>query len=102
MLYRALKNLKMIRGLPVYESDATIRGLTSGLWVSVAAYFVGALFASTEYSMYPYFLVGYTTALYQIASANPQIVPQKVSRLPRSWMNAYGRKESTELAGTRG
>jgi O-antigen ligase len=102
MLYRALKNLKMVRGLPVYESDATIRGLTGGLWVSVAAYFVGALFASTEYSMYPYFLVGYTTALYQIASANPQVVPQKISRLRRSWMNAYARKESTELAGTRG
>jgi O-antigen ligase len=102
MFYRALYNLKMVRGSPAYEQDATIRGLTGGLWVSVAAYAVGAMFASTEYNMYPYYLIGYTTALYQIACANREVSDPKGNGLQRNWMNPHGRKETTELAGTRG
>jgi putative inorganic carbon (hco3(-)) transporter len=81
MFYRAFYNIRMVRNSPAYESDPTLRGLTGGLWVSVAAYMVGAMFASTEYSMYPYFLVGYTTALYQIAVASRQAeVPGEMRR----------------------
>jgi hypothetical protein len=29
---------------------------------------VGAMFGSTEYNLFPYFMVGYICALYQIAS----------------------------------
>jgi putative inorganic carbon (hco3(-)) transporter len=101
MFYRALYNLKMVRGSPGYQSDPTIRGLTGGLWVSVAAYAVGAMFASTEYSMYPYYLVGYTTALYQIVCVNKNAAEPIRSSLRRSWMNPHGR-ESSELAGARG
>ena len=32
------------------------------------AYIAGAMFASTEYNLFPYFMVGYICALYQIAS----------------------------------
>jgi O-antigen ligase len=100
MFYRALYNLRMVRQSQAYEGDSALRGLTGGLWVSVAAYMVGAMFASTEYSMYPYFLVGYTTALYQIAVVNREAPEPKKARTT-SWMN-YERTASTELAGTRG
>jgi hypothetical protein len=38
------------------------------MWASLAAYVVGSMFASTEYNLFPYFIVGYVCALYRIAS----------------------------------
>lgn len=67
VLYRSFYNLRKVRKSEAYKKDPDIRGLAGGLWVSAAAYVVSACFASTEYSMYPYFLVAYTTALYQIS-----------------------------------
>lgn len=100
MFYRARYNIRMVRRSPAYETDPAIRGLTGGLWVSVAAFMVGACFASTEYSMYPYFLVGYTTALYQIAVANREAA-ETTNSSARASMNFYERSNSIELAGTR-
>jgi hypothetical protein len=37
----------------------------------MAAYTAGALFSSTEYNLFPYFMVGYVCAVYQIASVAP-------------------------------
>ncbi len=56
------------RKLPGYEADENIKLWTSALWAGLAAYMFGSLFASTEYLLYPYFLVGYVSALYRIAS----------------------------------
>lgn len=100
MFYLSIRNLKMVRASQAYASDPVVRGLTSGLWVSVAAYMVGAMFASTEYSLYPYFLVGYTTALYQITSAM-RGGPERAAA-QRNRMSLYSRTEATELAGTSG
>ena len=38
------------------------------LWAGLAAYLAGACFASTEYNLYPYFMVAYTCAMVQIIS----------------------------------
>jgi O-antigen ligase len=100
MFYRAFYNIRMVRNSPAYANDPVIRGLTGGLWVSVSAFMMGACFASTEYSMYPYFLVGYTTALYQIAVVNREAVEPRKARARLT--NFYDRIGSTELAGTRG
>jgi hypothetical protein len=35
----------------------------------MAAYMVGAFFATTEYTLFEYFIVGYICVLYKIASA---------------------------------
>ena len=50
------------------------------MWASIPGYMVGAFFASTAYLLYPYFLVSYTTALYNIGSAvpNPPPAPEKI------------------------
>jgi hypothetical protein len=50
----------------------------------LAGYVVGAFFASTAYQLFPYFLVGYTTALFNIAAAG-EVKPSKKNPLLRTW-----------------
>lgn len=71
VFYRAFANIRAVSKSQLYREDADTRILGEGLWVSVPAFMAGAFFASTEYSMYPYYLVAYTTALYQIACVPP-------------------------------
>jgi O-antigen ligase len=63
-----LRKIKSVRKLPGYQSSEDIRLWISGLWAAMAAYIAGAMFASTEYNLFPYFMVGYVCAVYQIAS----------------------------------
>jgi len=71
------------------------------LWVSAAAYVVSAFFASTEYSMYPYFLVAYTTALYQISRSQSESDKREADlSSPRHGVRMLPKKQ--ELALTRG
>ena len=67
----AFRNLQRVQKTPLYANDAETRLITGGLWASLAGYLVGAFFASTAYQLFPYFLVAYTTALFNIASTNP-------------------------------
>ena len=68
MLYTSFRKVNKIRDLPGYAADENIRLWTSALWASLAAYAIGSMFASTEYNLFPYFMVGYVCALYRIAS----------------------------------
>jgi putative inorganic carbon (hco3(-)) transporter len=101
VLYRTFFNLRRVRKSDAYKQDPEVRILTGGLWVSVVAYLVSAFFASTEYSMYPYFLVAYTTALYQVTRAGHHKIEEGDAL--RSGMVAqrrYGRNPA-DLAWTR-
>jgi O-antigen ligase len=80
LFYRAFANIRSVRKSQLYQENADVRILGDGLWVSVLAFMIGAFFASTEYSMYPYYLVAYTTALYQIACVRPSAGKQKIDR----------------------
>jgi O-antigen ligase len=100
MLYRTLRNIKMTRRTQMYAADPEVRGLTGGLWVSVASYMVSAFFASTEYSMYPYFLVAYTTALYTIVAGQEQAIPMDATDSKMGSRKKYGR-ETRELVWSR-
>lgn len=71
LLGLSLRKIKRVRKLPGYQSSQDIPLWTSALWAAMAAYIAGAMFASTEYNLFPYFMVGYICALYQIA-----VVPQ--------------------------
>lgn len=64
----SFRKVDQIRKLPGYAADENIRLWTSALWASLAAYVVGSMFASTEYNLFPYFMVGYVCALYRVAS----------------------------------
>jgi O-antigen ligase len=67
LLIMSLRKIRGVRKLPGYARDTSIRLWTSALWAAMAAYLAGAAFASTEYNLFPYFMVGYICALYEIA-----------------------------------
>lgn len=94
LLGLTLRKIKRIRKLPGYESSEDIRLWTSGLWAAMAAYIAGALFSSTEYNLFPYFMVGYVCAVYQIAS-HPQMVgePQQQSKGDKKIPNRLRRRK---------
>jgi O-antigen ligase len=72
LLFVSMRRIKRLYKLPAYKSDPEIRIWTSALWAALAGYAAGAMFASTEYNLFPYFLVGYICALYQIAAKPPE------------------------------
>ena len=70
----AFKNIRLVRKTPWYEHDPEVRLFTQALWAGLVAYLLAACFASTEYNLYPYFMVGYTCAMLRICS---QPLPDK-------------------------
>ena len=103
LLGLTLRKIRRVRKLPGYESSEDIRLWASALWAAMAAYMAGAMFASTEYNLFPYFMVGYICAVYQIAS-----VPQGVSTSPQDETSSGGKgkygnggKRERELAWSR-
>ena len=103
MLVLSLRKIRRVRKLPGYESSEDIRLWTSALWAAMAAYMAGALFASTEYNLFPYFMVGYISAVYQIAGVaqgrnNP---PPDKTRSGDKGKYGNGAKRERELAWSR-
>ena len=103
MLVLSLRKIRRVRKLPGYESSEDIRLWTSALWAAMAAYMAGALFASTEYNLFPYFMVGYISAVYQIAGDaqgrnNP---PPDETRSGDKGKYGNGAKRERELAWSR-
>jgi O-antigen ligase len=70
----SFKNIRQVRKTPWYEQDLEVRLFTQALWAGLVAYMLSACFASTEYNLYPYFMVGYTCAMVRITS---QPLPDK-------------------------
>jgi putative inorganic carbon (hco3(-)) transporter len=68
ILKKAFQNLRSVRRSPALTEDDDLQLIASALWAAMAAYTVGAFFACTMRLLFPYFLVGYTTALYKIAN----------------------------------
>jgi O-antigen ligase len=68
ILILAFRNLRRVRKTVTYARSEEVRLFTGALWASLAAYLVGAMFASTEYNLFPYFMVAYTSALYGFSS----------------------------------
>jgi O-antigen ligase len=68
LLFASVRRIRSVRKLPSYITDPEVRLWCSGLWAALTGYAAGAMFASTEYNLFPYFIVGYICALHQIAS----------------------------------
>jgi len=62
----AFKNIARVRKSHQYRDDPEFRLFTQALRAGLAAYLAGACFASTEYNLFPYFLVAYTCAMVRI------------------------------------
>ena len=63
------RNIREIRKSEAYGRDANVRLFTGALYASLLAYIVGAFFADTAYSLYPYGMVAFTTALHRMTCA---------------------------------
>jgi O-antigen ligase len=103
LLGLSLRKIRRVRELPLYQSSEDIRLWTSALWAAMAAYVVGALFASTEYNLFPYFMVGYICVVYRIASV-PQGTgdsEQDDAKAGNKRKYGNGSKRDRELAWTR-
>jgi len=72
IMFLAFRNLRKIRLLSVYEQNEEIRVFTGALWASLSAFVIGALFASFEYQLFPYFMVAYTSVLYRWCAAHSE------------------------------
>jgi len=98
----AFKNVRRVRKAQSYAADRELQLFTGALWASLAAYIVSAGFASTEYNLFPYFMIAYTSALYRIAYA-PQDVdgPHPTDGRRNGSDRRYGTKSKRELAWTR-
>ncbi|MFZ0773014.1 MAG: O-antigen ligase family protein [Candidatus Sulfotelmatobacter sp.] len=67
-LWAAFKNLTQIRKSRQYRDDPEFTLFAQAIWAGLAAYMAGAFFASIEYNLYPYFVIGYTCAMVRISS----------------------------------
>ena len=81
-LKSSFRNLRAVRNSPALRDDESLQLIASALWAGMAAYVVGAFFASTARLLYPYFMVGYTTALYKISHVGAEAVARVPSREP--------------------
>lgn len=72
LLTRAFRNVRYARKSLRANENRELQLYASALWVALAAYLLGAFFASTAYELFPYYLVTYTTLLYRIASEHPE------------------------------
>lgn len=72
----AFRNIAQVRKSVEYRDNAEFRLFTQALWAGLAAYLTGSFFASTEYNLYPYFVVGYTCVMVRITS-QPRRIDEK-------------------------
>jgi O-antigen ligase len=86
----AFRNVRKVRKTYRYLEDKQFQLFACAMWASLAAYVVGAAFASTEYQLFPYFMVAYTSVLYRLAS---QPIQEAEGLWPDSQRDDTGRRE---------
>ena len=103
LLALSARKIVKVRKLPAYEYDQDIRLWTSAFRAGLFAYAAGAMFASTEYNLFPYFLVGYICSLYHIATITKANYPpsSKLTTRDNKGDLQHGEKSKRELAWTR-
>lgn len=72
----ALGNVRRVMNSARYKEDTEVQVFTQALGAGLVAYMLSACFASTEYNLYPYFLIGYTCAMLRIVGDSPPPAPQ--------------------------
>jgi O-antigen ligase len=103
LLIMSLRKIRAVQKLPGYARNKDIRLWTSALWAAMAAYLAGAAFASTEYNLFPYFMVGYICVLHEIAARPDRPSDERDTSIKdRSRKEpAYAAKGERELAWSR-
>lgn len=96
----AFKNIAQIRKSEQYRQDPEFRLITQALWAGLYGYLAGSCFASTEYNLYPYFVIGYTCAMVRIVS-QPLPAREQSSMDKELGKGIYGRALRTQPIGNR-
>lgn len=82
--WSSFQNIAKVRKSTLYEQNLEFRLFTQALWAALAAYMAGACFASIEYNLYPYFMVGYTCAMLRLVQKEAGEKATKESRILRT------------------
>lgn len=88
---RGFGNLRKLRRLNNLDAEVTL--FVGALHSSLVGFAVGALFAPEAYQFFPYFTVGYTSALLAIMQRTTRVAerqPAKLSSLARLHAELYG------------
>lgn len=89
----AFKNIAQVRKSDLYRDDLEFKLFTQAVWAGLLGYLVGSCFASTEYNLYPYFVIGYTCAMVRIVGVADSVKENQEYDLARSKpVYANGRK----------
>jgi O-antigen ligase len=80
----AFKNIAQVRKSALYRDDLEFKLFTQAVWAGLVGYLVGSCFASTEYNLYPYFVIGYTCAMVRIVGVSDSVKEDKENNLARS------------------
>jgi O-antigen ligase len=103
---KSLINLRRVEKSQAAKNDMEIQVFTGAMIASFAAYIFGAIFADTQYELFPYFMVSYTSALYHMACVLPK--QKGATSDPRDNKGGslrarldYGDSRKTEMAWTR-
>lgn len=79
-LRSSFKNVAEARKSEKYRTDPDYRLFTQALFAGMAAYVIGACFASTEYNLYPYVMIGYTCVLLRLGQPAVEKGKEKLIR----------------------
>lgn len=106
ILGKSVINLRRVEKSEAYKKDMEIQVFTGAMLASLAAYIIGAAFADTQYELFPYFMVAYTTALYNMACVFPKQNAPPPDPKDGGGENLrqkfqYGNSRKTEMAWTR-
>ncbi len=71
ILWRATTNLRIVRRHPRAGKETHL--FSMALEASLAAYLVGSFFLSLAYHLFPYYLIGYTSAILLIVRKNQRV-----------------------------
>jgi O-antigen ligase/polysaccharide polymerase Wzy-like membrane protein len=106
ILGKSVVNLKRVEKSELYKTDKEIQVFTGAMMASVAAFVIGAFFSDTQYELFPYFMISYTTALYNMACLLPKRQAAGASEKqagdssPRQTVK-YGESPKSEVVWTR-
>jgi hypothetical protein len=94
VLFLSFRNLRLVRNSHAYADSDEVRLFVGGLWAALASYVVGAMFASTSYNLFPYFLFGYCTAFYRLTAQGGEVAVSSAKPLRTAWQRPLLAPES--------
>jgi putative inorganic carbon (hco3(-)) transporter len=77
----ALVNLGRVAKSELYKKDPEVNIFTGAMLASWGAFVVGAAFSDTQYELFPYFMIAYTTVLYHMACVFPKQQKQALKNI---------------------